>query len=146
MFSSKAGFRRETMAKVMRAKPLTRDYFISRLWRKTSRQIKTVMTSDLSSFACRVREYVAICASELSSKRREDPDFQKQADAEFNGMARMLFMLQFHHNPAYKKICQARNISPDAVNHWTEIPATQNASSGTVTTVLGDSHLEYTAF
>ena len=38
-------------------------------------------------------------------------------------MAVMLFTLQFQHNPAYRKICEARKISPATVHHWTQIPA-----------------------
>jgi hypothetical protein len=81
------------------------------------------MTSELSTFAARVRDFIGICAEEFSSEHHGNPDFQAHADIEFNGLALMLFTLQFAHNPAYRKICQARNISPESVSHWTEIPA-----------------------
>ncbi len=79
--------------------------------------------SDLSIFATRVADYIAICAADFSSDHRDHPDFQAHADVEFNGMALMLFTLQFQHNPAYRKFCEARKISPSAVTHWSQIPA-----------------------
>jgi hypothetical protein len=81
------------------------------------------MMSELSIFAARVADFIAICAGELSSEHHGNPDFQAHADAEFNGMALMLFTLQFQHNPAYRKFCEARKISPEAVTHWNQIPA-----------------------
>lgn len=81
------------------------------------------MISELSIFAARVADYIAICAGELASEHHQDPAFQAHADAEFGGMALMLFTLQFQHNPVYRKLCEARKISPDSVHHWTQIPA-----------------------
>jgi hypothetical protein len=82
------------------------------------------MTSEFSIFAARVADFIAICAAEFSSEHHDHPDFWgKHADAEFNGMALMLFTLQFEHNPAYRKFCEARGISPEDVTHWTQIPA-----------------------
>jgi Acyl-protein synthetase, LuxE len=84
---------------------------------------KNRMTSELSTFAARVRDFIGICAGEFSNEHHGNPDFQTHADIEFNGLALMLFTLQFDHNTAYRKICQARKISPETVSHWTEIPA-----------------------
>lgn len=81
------------------------------------------MTSELSIFAARMREFIGICAGEFSSEHRRHAGFQAHADMEFNGLALMLFTLQFANNPACRKICEARNLSPDSVTHWTEIPA-----------------------
>jgi hypothetical protein len=81
------------------------------------------MMSELSIFAARVADFIAICAGELSGEHHDNPDFQAHADAEFNGMALMLFTLQFDHNLAYRKFCEARKISPHAMTHWTQIPA-----------------------
>jgi Acyl-protein synthetase, LuxE len=81
------------------------------------------MMSDLSIFARRVADYIAICAADFSSDHRGHPDFQAHADVEFNGMALMLFTLQFEYNSAYRKLCEARKISPSVVTHWTQIPA-----------------------
>ena len=81
------------------------------------------MMFDLSIFAKRVADFIAICAADFSSDHRDHPDFQAHADVEFNGLALMLFTLQFEHNPAYRKFCEARKISPSSVTHWTQIPA-----------------------
>jgi len=81
------------------------------------------MTSELSIFAARVADYIAISADDLSSEHHGHPDFQAHADIEFNAMALMLFTLQFNHNPSYRKLCAARKISPQLVSHWTQIPA-----------------------
>jgi len=81
------------------------------------------MMSDLSIFAARVADYIAICASDFSNEHHGHPDFQSHADIEFNGMALMLFTLQFNHNQAYRKLCEARIITPANLSHWTQIPA-----------------------
>lgn len=83
---------------------------------------KNRMIPELSIFAARVADYIAICAGELTSEHHQDPAFQAHADAEFNGMALMLFTLQFEHNVAYRKLCEAKKISPDLIHHWTQIP------------------------
>jgi hypothetical protein len=81
------------------------------------------MTSELSIFAARVANFIAICADDLASEHRSNPDFLAHLDAEFSGMALMLFTLQFDHNSAYRKLCEARKISPHTTTHWTQIPA-----------------------
>jgi Acyl-protein synthetase, LuxE len=82
------------------------------------------MTSELSIFAARVADFIAICTAEFSSEHHDHPDFwTAHADAEFNGMALMLFTLQFEHNPAYRKFCEARGMTPEVTTHWTQVPA-----------------------
>ena len=81
------------------------------------------MTTEFSIFAARVADFIAICAGDFASEHRSHPDFLAHLDAEFNGMALMLFTLQFDHNPAYRKLCEARKISPHSATHWTQIPA-----------------------
>lgn len=81
------------------------------------------MTSELSIFATRVRDFIGISAGEFSSEHHDHPDFRKHLDIEFNGMALMLFTLQFEHNPAYRKLCEARKLTPQCVSHWKQIPA-----------------------
>ncbi len=49
-------------------------------------------------------------------------------DSEFNSLALELFGLQFKFNPAYRKICEARKLTPDVVEHWTQIPAVPTAT------------------
>ena len=81
------------------------------------------MTSDLSIIAGRIRDFIAICADEFSSEHRNDPAHRAHADAEFSGLALMLFTLQFQQNAAYRKLCALRNIAPNSIAHWSEIPA-----------------------
>ena len=44
-------------------------------------------------------------------------------EADFEALARQLFALQFQHNGAYRRWCEARGARPDTVAHWTGIPA-----------------------
>lgn len=81
------------------------------------------MSADLSIFAARLSDHLAIWAEEFSTDAPDsNPALLAHTDAEFNGLALMLFTLQFQHNPAYQKICAARKVSPDDLAHWTGIP------------------------
>jgi hypothetical protein len=87
------------------------------------------MTSELSIFAARMADFIAICAAEFSSRRHDHPDsWAAHADAEFNGLALMLFTLQFEHNRPYRKFCEARGIIPEVTTHWTQVPALPTAA------------------
>ena len=44
-------------------------------------------------------------------------------ELKFDSLALELFTLQFQSNSAYRKICEARKLTPPVVAHWTEIPA-----------------------
>src|SRR5438128_7540448 len=44
-------------------------------------------------------------------------------NAEFKALALELFGLQFEHNLAYRRFCEARGVRPERVREWTEIPA-----------------------
>ncbi len=68
------------------------------------------MNKELSQFATRLRGLIANPQSALSTPR-------------FSALALELFALQFQHNPAYRKICAARNLTPETVKDWTQIPA-----------------------
>jgi hypothetical protein len=67
------------------------------------------MNPELSSIAARLRETIS---------RPEPVD-----DIQFNSLALELFALQFKCNSAYRKICEARKLTPPVVEHWTQIPA-----------------------
>lgn len=41
----------------------------------------------------------------------------------FDALALELFALQFKHNAAFQKICEAHRLTPETVGHWTQIPA-----------------------
>jgi hypothetical protein len=44
------------------------------------------------------------------------------SDSEFNAWASELFALQFQNNPAYQRICRSRNVSPEIISSWKEVP------------------------
>jgi Acyl-protein synthetase, LuxE len=67
------------------------------------------MTSGLSNFAARLRELICHLPFAIPASR-------------FNELALKLFALQFEHNLAYRKICEARGLTPKVVEYWTQIP------------------------
>ncbi|HEY1716853.1 MAG TPA: hypothetical protein VGH42_01000 [Verrucomicrobiae bacterium] len=64
------------------------------------------MNKELSNFAARLRESIA-------------SGFQNE---NFEALALELFALQFKHNSPYRKICEARKLTPQMIEHWTQIP------------------------
>jgi hypothetical protein len=64
------------------------------------------MNQELSNFAARLRDSIS------SGFQNED----------FESLALELFALQFQNNFAYRKICEARKLTPSIVEHWTQIP------------------------
>ena len=73
------------------------------------------MTTELSNFATRLRELIANPQSAIRNPQ-------------FSELALELFSLQFKHNATYRKICEARGLTPGAVEHWTQIPAVPTAA------------------
>lgn len=84
------------------------------------------MNKELSNFAARLRE--TICT--VSREGREAGEGKKVPshlprdlpERQFSELALELFALQFKYNSAYRKICEARKLTPQAVEHWTQIP------------------------
>ena len=70
------------------------------------------MNTELSRFAARLRELI-------------HSDFP---GGNFDALARELFALQFKHSAAYRKICEARELTPETAGHWTQIPAVPAAA------------------
>jgi Acyl-protein synthetase, LuxE len=68
------------------------------------------MNKELSSFAARLRGLIANEQSAIGNQQ-------------FSELALELFALQFEHNAVYRKICEARGLTPRVVEHWTQIPA-----------------------
>ena len=68
------------------------------------------MNQEFSSFVARLRGLIA---------NRQPATCSRQ----FSELALELFALQFAHNSAYRKICEARGLTPEVVGHWTQIPA-----------------------
>jgi hypothetical protein len=83
------------------------------------------MNKELSNFAARLREAIS---SEGRVPRGPDlkirnGDLCNSSLRIFDSLALELFALQFKHNAAYQKICESRGLTPDVVEHWTQIPA-----------------------
>jgi len=72
------------------------------------------MHPELSSFAARLRGLIS----------HEPSTFN---EPQFADLALELFALQFAHNPSYRKICEARRLTPDTVQEWRQIPAVPTA-------------------
>ena len=68
------------------------------------------MNKELSSFAVRLRGLIANRQSAIGNRQ-------------FSELALELFALQFDNNAAFRKICEARGLTPGVVEHWTQIPA-----------------------
>lgn len=82
------------------------------------------MSSELSVFAARLRDFIGIASEDtLYLEPSEDAALNQHLDTEFNGMAIVLFGLQFLRNSAYRKFCELRGVTPDSITHWTQIPA-----------------------
>ena len=77
-------------------------------------------TSELSGFAARLRE--SILTSEWGSWTSSG-SAARACGAGFEALALELFALQFGHNMAYRRLCEARGARPGTVAHWTDIPA-----------------------
>jgi hypothetical protein len=70
------------------------------------------MNKDLFNFAARLRKSII-------------SDFQNE---NFDALALELFALQFKNNFAYRKICEARRLTLQTVEHWTQIAAVPTAA------------------
>ncbi len=68
------------------------------------------MNQEFSSFAARLRGLIANRQSAIGNRQ-------------FSELALELFALQFENNAAYRKICEARGLTPEVIGHWTQIPA-----------------------
>jgi len=64
------------------------------------------MNQKLSNFAAHLRESIA----------------SGFPNGDFESLALKLFTLQFENNLAYRKLCEARKITPQIIEHWTQIP------------------------
>jgi hypothetical protein len=110
---------------------------------------KNRMTTELSNFSARLREAILSedrvprgLDSELPTPNSQLPSRDggscNSPLRDFNRLALELFALQFKHNAAYRKICEARlprrsvakagGLAPGVVEHWTQIPAVPTAA------------------
>ncbi len=93
---------------------------------------KNRMHKELSDFAAHLREAML---SEGRVPRGPDCEHQSLNGGswnsplrDFNSIAVKLFALQFKHNAAYRKICEACSLTPEVVEQWTQIPAVPTAA------------------
>jgi hypothetical protein len=76
------------------------------------------MEPTFSDFAARLREFIGHAPRGTSAV----------PDKEFNELAQKLFRLQHRHNSAYRRLCDARGIRPDRIEHWTNIPSVHTSA------------------
>ncbi len=81
------------------------------------------MNPELSSFATRLHKRIpSQVAAEVTRLKQSEPPYVGCHGNEFAQLALEIFALQFKHNPAYRTICEARQLTPQTVSHWTRIP------------------------
>jgi hypothetical protein len=68
-------------------------------------------SSELSSFAARLRRLISESTSTPAAEMLG-----------FDQLALELFALQYKYNASYRRLCEARDVRPDTVGHWTGIP------------------------
>jgi hypothetical protein len=88
------------------------------------------MTSELSAFAARVCRFIENAESGTRSAERAGwpKPSHPLSEAAFNELALELFGRQFVNNAPYRRICEARGLSPENVEHWTHAPAVPTAA------------------
>jgi hypothetical protein len=104
---------------------------------------KNRMTTEISNFAARLREFISFSRPVAADVRRlkfqeprtgtpdpnqSEPPHVGSYEKDFNQLALELFALQFQNNAAYRKICEARRLTPVVIKHWTQIPAVPTAA------------------
>jgi hypothetical protein len=111
------------------------------------------MTSEFSTFAARVRDFIVASVLITARHRARKPNSEMESrnselkngplsasapfgrdlhvdchDEEFQTLALELFELQFTRVAAYRKSCEARGITPQTIAHWSQIPALPTAA------------------
>jgi hypothetical protein len=81
------------------------------------------MTSELSSLAARVCDFIAV-----SILANGEVDQRACIETTFAGLASDLFAAQFRVNTPYRKLCEARNATPSNIVDWRNIPAMPTAA------------------
>jgi hypothetical protein len=92
------------------------------------------MNKELSHFAARLRELIPVGDDVRSLHSTGIAGFNNEPSdvgfyfENFNALALEIFALQFKHNSTYRKICEARKLTPQTVEDWTQIPAVPTAA------------------
>jgi hypothetical protein len=80
----------------------------------SAKQNRMTIDQQFSGFIARMKQRIAALGSQPGTTMTDD---------EFNALALELFQLQFQHVVPYRRLCEARGVSPDTVRHWEDIPA-----------------------
>jgi hypothetical protein len=75
--------------------------------------------TTLTEFAACLREFIRAASSQPDSHTAAPG---RWAEA-FEQLARALFGLQFAANEPFRRLCQARGVTPERFEHWSQIPA-----------------------
>jgi hypothetical protein len=79
-------------------------------------------------FAARLGKFMEVSIENGGSIPQPGEILSTAAEEQFHRMVLELFNLQFQHNAAYRKICQARDCTPTSITHWTDIPTVPSAA------------------
>jgi hypothetical protein len=77
----------------------------------------------LEQFATLCREFIHFCSSQPQHESHSN-----DLEPSFDRLAVSLFRLQFTHNPAYRRLCESRNVTASRIAHWFEIPSAPTSS------------------
>jgi hypothetical protein len=78
---------------------------------------------EFQSFVSRLSTFIEGSMAEAVALLGQSIGSCPSTEDQFGRLALELFSLQFNHNPAYRKICTARQITPKDIGHWSEIPS-----------------------
>ena len=106
---------------------------------KRTHENRMTSITSFEAFDSRLREFIAAMnpppappeeGSKASDAHCRFPSWEgsgvgwfMSSEAEFNRLALALFGLQFAHVEPYRRFCEARRITPDKINVWSDIPA-----------------------
>ena len=76
--------------------------------------------SQFAEYASRLR---ALMRDALAGGQAAGAGHGNGTEGTFSRLALDLFSLQFLHNPAYRRLCDAQSVSPDSARDWQDIPA-----------------------
>jgi hypothetical protein len=82
---------------------------------KNQNRMTTPVTFD--EFATLLREWIHVSCSTPNK-----PNLLQDLQPAFDRLAIALFRLQFTHNTAYRRLCEARNVLANEVRHWYQVP------------------------
>jgi len=79
-----------------------------------------LIRSSFAQYSKLLREFIQ---SHSHGEATSEGPCPAEIDRQFEQLALELLALQFQHNSAYRQICQGRDIIPERIGHWPEIPS-----------------------